>query len=148
MPIRNAVHADLEAIRNLLQANGLPIEDVSSALIETFLVAEETGGAVVGSAGLEQTGASVLMRSLAVAIASRGAGTAKALVARLEDNARSRGYREVWLLTTTAQRYFERAGYETVSREQAPVDVRLSRQFTALCPATAVCMRKRLEPTP
>lgn len=147
MRIRNAVPADLEKIRSLLQANGLPIEDVSGTLIETFLVAEDADGTMVGSAGLEPAGSSVLMRSLAVAIASRGAGTAKELVARLEDNARSRGYREVWLLTTTAQRYFERAGYETVGREHAPVDVQRSRQFAALCPATAICMRKRLGPT-
>ena len=86
----------------------------------------------------------MLLRSLAVAREARGTGIARALVARLEDNARSCGRQDVWLLTTTAERFFERAGYERVSREDVPGEVRLCRQFAALCPSTASCMRKRL----
>ncbi|WP_306299727.1 arsenic resistance N-acetyltransferase ArsN2 [Caballeronia sordidicola] len=117
---------------------------MSRALIEGFLVAEDASGSVVGIGGLEQLGSSVLLRSLAVAPEARGIGIARALVARLEDNARSCGQPDVWLLTTTAERFFERAGYERVSREDVPGEVRLCSQFAALCPSTAACMRKRL----
>jgi len=144
MQIRIANEADLCEIESLLRANNLPVEDVSSALIEGFLVAESASGSVIGIGGLEQLGSSVLLRSLAVAREARGTGIARALVARLEDNARSCGRQDVWLLTTTAERFFERAGYERVSREDVPGEVRLCRQFAALCPSTASCMRKRL----
>ena len=49
------------------------------------------------------------------------------MVARLEDNARSCGRQDVWLLTTTAERFFERAGYVRVNREDVPSEVRLCR---------------------
>jgi amino-acid N-acetyltransferase len=144
MQIRNANEADLGTIQNLLNANDLPVEDLSTALIEGFLVAEDASGTVVGSGGLEQIGSSVLLRSLALKQEWRGTGVARRLVELLEDNARSLGQQEVWLLTTTAERFFERAGYERVSRDDVPGDVRLCRQFAALCPSTAMCMRKRL----
>jgi amino-acid N-acetyltransferase len=139
-----ADEADLSEIQSLLRANDLPVEDISRALIEGFLVAEDASGSVIGIGGLEQLGSSVLLRSLAVAPEARGIGIARALVARLEDNVRSCGQPDVWLLTTTAERFFERAGYERVSREDVPGEVRLCRQFAALCPSTASCMRKRL----
>jgi amino-acid N-acetyltransferase len=147
MQIRMADEADLCEIQSLLRANDLPVEDISKTLIKGFLVAEGASASVIGVGGLEQLGASVLLRSLAVAPDARGIGTARALVARLEDNARSCGRQDVWLLTTTAERFFERAGYERVSREDVPAEVQLCRQFVALCPSTASCMRKRLRTT-
>ncbi|KLU27726.1 hypothetical protein EOS_02990 [Caballeronia mineralivorans PML1(12)] len=144
MQIRIADEADLSAIQSLLRANDLPVADISKALIAGFLVAEGASASVIGIGGLEQLGSSVLLRSLAVAPEARGIGIARALVARLEDNARSCGRQDVWLLTTTAERFFERAGYVRVNREDVPGEVRLCRQFAALCPSTASCMRKRL----
>lgn len=144
MKIRNANESDLGKIQNLLRASDLPVGDVSTTLIEGFLVAEDASGTVVGSGGLEQIGSSVLLRSLALTPEWRGTGVARKLVELLENNALSLGQQEVWLLTTTAERFFERAGYEWVSRNDVPGDVRLCRQFAALCPSTAMCMRKRL----
>jgi amino-acid N-acetyltransferase len=143
MQIRTANDADLSEIRNPLRANDLPVQDVSTALIEGFLVAEDASGPVIGSGGLEQLGSSVLLRSLAVAPGSRGKGIEWALVAHLKDNARSCGQQDAWLLTTIAERFFERAGYKQVCRDEVPGEVR-PRQFTVLCPSTATCMRKRL----
>lgn len=148
MQIRKANDADLDKIRNLLTANGLPAEDVSMTLIEGFLVVEEAAGTVVGSAGLEQIGSNVLLRSLVLTSELRGTGVAKALVAHLEDSARLLGQQDVWLLTTTAERFFERAGYERIGRDEVPGEVRSCRQFAVLCPSTATCMRKRLLPKP
>ncbi|WP_144143770.1 arsenic resistance N-acetyltransferase ArsN2 [Paraburkholderia sp. BCC1884] len=146
MQIRKANDADLGEIRNLLNEHGLPVEDVSTTLIEGFLVAENASGTIVGSGGLEQIGSSVLLRSLALKSEWRGTGVARELVERLEDNARLLGQQEVWLLTTTAECFFERAGYERVSRDEVPGEVRSCRQFAVLCPSTATCMRKRLLP--
>jgi amino-acid N-acetyltransferase len=146
MQIRNANEADLGTIQNLLNASDLPVGDVSTTLIEGFLVTEDASGTVVGSGGLEQIGSSVLLRSLAFTPEWRGTGVARKLVELLEDNARSLGQQDVWLLTTTAERFFERAGYERVNRDEVSSDVRLCTQFAVLCPSTALCMRKRLLP--
>ncbi|MFM0046861.1 arsenic resistance N-acetyltransferase ArsN2 [Paraburkholderia sediminicola] len=148
MKIRKPNKADLDAIQSLLNANGLPVEDVSTTLIEGFLVAEDANGMVIGSGGLEPLGSSVLLRSLVLTSEWRGTGAAREMVEQLEDNARSLGHREVWLLTTTAERFFERAGYKRVSRNEVPSEVQLCRQFAVLCPSTAMCMRKMLLPKP
>jgi len=139
-----ASEADLSAIQSLLHANVLPIKDVSKALIEGFLVAEGATGSIIGVGGLEHLNSKVLLRSLAVAPEARGAGIARALIARLESSARSCNKQDIWLLTTTAAGFFERAGYEHVSREKVPDEVRSCRQFATLCPPTVCCMRKRL----
>lgn len=101
---------------------------------------------VIGSIGLEQLGSGVLLRSLAVASQVRGTRIGRELLVRLEDKVRSRGQLDVWLLTTTAEHFFERAGYERVTRNDVPSEVQLCRQFAILCPSTATCTRKRLRP--
>jgi len=118
MEIRTANVADLSEIQKLLVVSGLLVDDVSASLIKGFLVAEDV----------------------------RGTGIARELVVRLEDKVRACGPLDVWLLTTTAEHFFERAGYERVVRNDVPGEVQLCRQFAVLCPSTATCMRKRLGP--
>jgi len=52
--------------------------------------------------------------------------------------------RELYLLTTTAERFFATRGYAGIERERVPDTVRASAEFSALCPASAVVMRKAL----
>jgi amino-acid N-acetyltransferase len=58
--------------------------------------------------------------------------------------AQSRGVRDVFLLTFTAEQFFPRFGFETIRRESVPASVQASVQFSYACPASAVVMRKRL----
>jgi len=51
----------------------------------------------------------------------------------------------VYLLTTTAQQYFQRLGFETVPREAVDPAVTASAEFGDSCCATAVAMRLALE---
>jgi N-acetylglutamate synthase-like GNAT family acetyltransferase len=51
------------------------------------------------------------------------------------------------LLTETAETFFRRLGYTVIERDQAPSAVASSAEFRTLCPATAVCMTKRLSPS-
>jgi amino-acid N-acetyltransferase len=48
------------------------------------------------------------------------------------------------LLTTTAERYFPRFGFERVDRKDVPESVRASVEFTSACPSSAIVMRKSL----
>ena len=51
----------------------------------------------------------------------------------------------LYLLTTTAEEFFARCGYEPIDRSRVPEAIRATAEFQSLCPASSVCMRKRLE---
>jgi len=86
----------------------------------------------------------VSVSALMVVREERNKGIARQLVERVESQAHSDGQKDIWLLTTTADRYFARIGYRTVERNNVSEEVRLTQQFSSLCTATAVCMRKTL----
>lgn len=50
----------------------------------------------------------------------------------------------VYLLTTTADRYFPRFGFERIARADVPASVQTSIEFTSACPTSATVMRKQL----
>jgi amino-acid N-acetyltransferase len=108
-----------------------------------FFVADDRGR-IVGAIGLEAYGAEGLLRSAAVDPAARGAGLGAALVERVLVHARERGVRSVYLLTTTAERYFPRFGFERITRETVTGAVKDSVEFREACPASAVVMRRVL----
>lgn len=127
----------------LLAAAGLPTDDLAEAAgLRLFGIRHEQR--LVGVVGVQPLDGAALLRSLAVAPGERGGGKGAGLVATAEAYARSSGWNELYLLTTDAAGYFRRLGYETMSRDQAPAAVRGTRQFAALCPASAQLMHKRL----
>jgi amino-acid N-acetyltransferase len=54
----------------------------------------------------------------------------------------------VFLLTTTAEGFFPRFGFEAVRHADVPASVQASVEFQSACPASAIVMRKRLAPAP
>jgi amino-acid N-acetyltransferase len=96
----------------------------------------------VGCIGIELEGP--LLRSLAVDPESRGKGIANGLCARLLQHAERQGIQEIYLLTDSAARFFEKIGFHKVARDDAPESIRKHKQFTTLCPSSAVVMRKSL----
>ena len=59
--------------------------------------------------------------------------------------ARERGVSAIFLLTTTAEDFFPRFGFERVSRAAVPESVRASVEFQSACPASAVVMALPIE---
>jgi amino-acid N-acetyltransferase len=139
---RAGAEGDVRAIRALLEACGLPVADLSAQAQE--LVVALDGEALVGCIGLERHGSAVLLRSLAVAPAWRGRGLGRALHDRILATAALRGATAAYLLTTGAERFAAARGFARVDRAAVPADVAASAQFRALCPVTAVCMRRDL----
>jgi len=144
--LRQAGPADWPAIRALLQANALPLQG-AEAHLPTFVVAA-SGAEVIGTAGAEVYGDVALLRSVAVAPGLQGQGIGESLVGLLLQEARRRGIRQVFLLTTTAAGYFPRFGFERLPREQAPQALQASAEFQGACPASAVLMSATLIDTP
>lgn len=127
----------------LLEIEGLPVSDLTDAHLEHFFFVG-SDGAPAGLVGLEFYGNDALLRSLAVTRSERNCGLARALVEHAEGYAASRAIRAIYLLTTTADRYFERLGYRRLDRTGAPVAIRSSPEFASLCPASSVFMGKVL----
>ena len=94
--------------------------------------------------GLELYPPVALLRSLAVAVGERGQGLGSGLLADAERYAREHQVERIYLLTTSAQEFFARAGYERIEREAAPQAIRETQEFSLLCPSTSALMRKRL----
>lgn len=140
--IERATPGDLPAIRELLSRLELPVQDLG-AENQTFLVARD-GGVLAGCVALEVYGEVALLRSLGVQPGRQKVGLGHALHDQALALARELGIRELYLLTTTAERFFARAGYARVDRGAAPADLRGSHEFRALCPTDAVCMTRKL----
>ena len=127
----------------LLEDARLPAVDLTDELVEDFFC---IGSRIepAGLVGLEILGEHALLRSLVVTpgIRARGAGTA--LVGSAERHAKSRGVRELYLLTMTAEDFFSRRGYARIARDEAPEAIRATREFADICPTTSAFMRKVL----
>ncbi len=146
MDVRTAQPDEIAKIRSLLAECALPTEDVDAAAIDFLVVAEHDR--IVGVIGLQAFGDAGLLRSLAVCPAQRGAGLGAALATALEARARVRGITRLVLLTQTAEAFFAQRGYRVIARSDAPVAIQDSREFRALCPASATCMTLLLDRNP
>jgi len=141
MKIRKATK-DLDAVEGLLSANDLPLDGVKENL-SSFIVAEE-GGRVIGAVGLEKFGSVALLRSAVVSEGRRGGGVGRRLVEHILDYAESDGIEELFLLTTTAEKYFPRFGFTRTTRSAVPPAVKASAEFRGACPDTALVMTRRI----
>jgi protein-tyrosine-phosphatase/N-acetylglutamate synthase-like GNAT family acetyltransferase len=127
----------------LLEAEGLPASDLTEAHLEHFFFTG-TDGALSGLVGLEIRGEYALLRSLVVIAAARSQGLGSALVLHAEEYAAAHQVRSIYLLTTSAEPYFECRGYQRIDRARAPSSIQSTREFASLCPASSAFMIKRL----
>jgi amino-acid N-acetyltransferase len=137
----------LAAAKVLLAAANLPTGDLTASHCEHFFYwgpADEPTGLV----GVELFGDVALLRSLAVSADARSSGMGTALVRHIENYAASQGVRTLYLLTTTAERFFTRLGYGSVAREAAPPAIRSTPEFAGICPASSAFMSKQLQENP
>jgi amino-acid N-acetyltransferase len=144
--IRPGSPREFGAVKRLLLANRLPVEGVPDSL-QHFLVAFD-GQKVVGAVGLEVFGDYALLRSAVVGESARGTGLGAQLVEGALAKARVLRLSGVYLLTTTAEKYFPRFGFSAVPRDTAPKEILASAEFNGACPATAVLMKLTAETAP
>ncbi|MFD1144561.1 arsenic resistance N-acetyltransferase ArsN2 [Larkinella insperata] len=126
---------DAQTVIALLEQGQLLTEDLPAGLPD-FVIAREDK-TTVGVAGLDRFGSVGLLRSVAVHPAHQGKGVAAKLVGQLLATADAAQLRELYLITT-ADRY----GFAPVDRQEVPQAIQETRQFSPLCPSSAV-VRKR-----
>jgi amino-acid N-acetyltransferase len=133
---------EADSLLTLLRNNDLPTEGFAEHL-STAIVARHNGG-IIGCAALEVYEQAALLRSVAVAREWQRRHVGRDLTLAALQLARDSGAAHVYLLTTTAERYFPRFGFERIERTDVPSLVQTSVEFTSACPASAIAMRKRL----
>jgi len=130
-----------EATIALLQENGLPTSDLDET---KTLFAFLSNGDVIGTGGLESFGNCALLRSISVRKDLQKKGMGRFIVGELEKTAWQSGINCLYLLTTTAESFFTKAGYQAIDREAVPIEIKNTAEFSSICPSTANAMRKIL----
>ncbi len=136
---------ELTELAGALALAGLPADDIAGPG-RLFLRFRDKDGGTIGFGGLEIHGRHVLLRSIAVMSDHRGRGWGKAIVGHLLRHALQAGAVDAYLLTITAQHFFEAQGFAPVTRDEVPAGILATRQAAELCPATAIVLTKTLSP--
>jgi len=138
--IAPAQAADLDIVEAFLEREHLPLAGLHEHPQHMFVA--RAGNRIVGCASLELYNDSALLRSVAVDAEYLGSGIASDLTRAALRLAARRAVSTVYLLTTTAERFFPRFGFEVVDRADVPPALRMSAEFAQACPSSAFIMRK------
>jgi len=125
-------------LQSFLKENRLPFSDVQLDNSHYLLFYENEK--LIGSIGLEWYSSNALLRSVAIAEKWRGKGLGKMMVTEVLKDAKKAKMDGVFLLTETAAPFFLQLGFTDFDRQQAPVAIQSSSEFSHVCPASARLM--------
>lgn len=134
---------EFEAFREAVKSAGLPHQDLNYQ--NQVLISYYDGNKLVGTGGLEVINQFALLRSVSVNATNRGQNLGKQITADLLKSVEKSKLDAVFLLTETAKDFFEKQGFEPVSRDSAPVEIQSTTQFSSMCPVSASFMVKKLQ---
>jgi amino-acid N-acetyltransferase len=140
--IERATAEDGPSILQLLRDAEPPVDGLLDHLDTAFVA--RVDGRIIGCAALEMYEGGALLRSVAVASVVQGFGIGRRLTGAAITLAESLGVPAVYLLTTSAERYFPKLAFVPITRAQVPASVQESVEFRTACPASAVVMRRTL----
>lgn len=138
--IQPARPEQLPELVQLLTQNHLPVDDLPAGLPNFWLALD--GKKLVGSVGFEVCENVGLLRSLSVDADYRNQAIARQLCDRAFAEAKQQAVGELYLITTTADQYFQRLGFAPVERATVPDSITKTSQFSSLCPSSAVVMKQ------
>jgi amino-acid N-acetyltransferase len=136
--IQKATGKDFAAIGRLLTDNNLPVADLNPLLDNFFTALEDNQ--IIGVMGMDRYGKAGLLRSAVVNANHRSTGVAGKVYNQLLLFAQQEGITDLYLITNTAEHYFDKKGFTKIAREAVPSTVLQSREFNGLCPASSVIM--------
>jgi amino-acid N-acetyltransferase len=144
--LTRALTEDGPSILQLLRSAELPVDGLLDHLDTAFVA--RVDGRIIGCAALETYDDGALLRSVAVAPAFQGQAIGRRLIEAAIGLAESLGAPAVYLLTTSAERYFPKFGFVPIARAQVPAGVQECVEFRTACPASAGVMRRVLGDAP
>ena len=140
--IKKLDNTEILYARKLLKDNGLPFSDIENESVQLFSIEQENQN--IGIIGFEKYGKSGLLRSFVIEEQYRSKGIGAQVLSDFEKLVSELGISELYLLTTTADKFFARNGFEVFDRKAVPQLIAGTTEFESICPASAVCMRKIL----
>lgn len=130
------------AFRSQLKDSRLPSDDLDFE--KDLVVGYYEGDTLVGTGALEIYGDYALLRSLSVKLGTRGKSIGSSITEYLLELGRKKNLHAIYLLTETAHNFFIKKGFVDITREQVPEPVKLSSEFSHVCPASAAVMELKL----
>jgi N-acetylglutamate synthase-like GNAT family acetyltransferase/DNA-binding HxlR family transcriptional regulator len=141
--VYEALPEDLSKINTLLKRAQLPeIKEITSN--NYYFKAIDQNEQIVGAIGLEIYNQYGLLRSMVVSPGFRNKGIAKRLIEIIEQLAISKHLIDIYLLTNTAQLYFEKKEYRVIPRNDVASEIKESEEFSSICPVSSVILIKHL----
>jgi amino-acid N-acetyltransferase len=142
--IKQFTGTDYAEIIQLLKISNLPFSDIGNGK-QIFLVAEKEHK-MVGCVAIEVYQKNGLLRSLAVDVKERDKNIGHELMAKIINLSIDKQLVNLYLLTTTAEKYFNHLGWNVIDRNSVSADILNSQEFASICPVSAVCMAFSLLP--
>lgn len=142
MPVELAAHpvaADAPELVAALEGASLPTEDLGGG--GRLFFAFEDAGRAVGFGGFELYGEDMLLRSVVVLPEARGQGYGHAVTEAVLGAAHKAGARRAFLLTTTAESFFQHEGFAHIERACAPASILATKQAMTICSTAALLTR-------
>lgn len=139
MKFRKALNGDLKQLESILKKSKLPYEDCKYHLNNFVLM--ESDKEIVAIGGSEMFGDIALLRSITVLKQYQGNGLGNSIFFKIKKDLIVRGVKTIYLLTETAEEYFRALGFEQTSRDIVPQQIKKTKQFSTLCPSSAVVMK-------
>lgn len=133
--LRKASKKDLKVIKQLLDDDGLPTQDIANSAVQFYLF--KHNGQLTGISGIEHFGNVGLLRSVVIKKGFRNNNWGKGLVLNTIDEAKKMKINQLYLLTTTAERFFRKLGFAVADRNRAPKPIQNTKEFSNLCPESA-----------
>ncbi len=141
MNIVPASQNSFTAAIDLLKKNNLPTEDIHPG---TQLFVIEENDSVIGTVAVEYDFNVALLRSLSVSDGKRNSGIGEFLVRFVENYVQKQGVHSIYLLTTTAEKFFLKKGYKKIDRINVPDFVKNTKEYSLLCSSSSALMKKKL----
>lgn len=142
LSIQPAEKPDLDMIKKLLDDNKLPTTDIYQDNVHFFVGCTDNG--MIGVIGFEKYKNVGLLRSLAVKDPYKDQQIGTQLIKFLFNWCVSEQIDTLFLLTTSAEKYFTRFGFVDIDRHEVPDAIKQTREFKDICPVSAVVMYKKL----
>lgn len=137
---RTAIDDDLKEIKKLLAGSSLPFEDIDNIITDFEIVMMDNK--IIGAAGVEKHFPYMLIRSVVIDPTFRHQHIGDQLIHALLDKLYPENYKGFYLLTESASPFFTKLGFVAVQRENVPVEIQQTTEFSKICPSSATVMYK------
>ena len=132
----------LDEVIKLLEDNDLPCTDITKENLEHFF-GYYKNEVLEGIVGLEIYNNIALLRSLSVS-QNKSTGIGSRLLEYVNNYSKKNNIDTLYLLTTTAHKYFLKKGFEVEDKNKAPKSIQKTEEFTSICPSSSIFMKKSL----